>query len=170
MIERAVKILEANRIMSIATLRDDGWPQATIVGYAHEGILLYFAISRTSQKFANIQRDNRVSLAIGRDFHDPAAIRGLSIAARASEVTDQRQRVRAAKLLLSQHPGLKKLDEEDLEGTAVMRAAPTILTIIDYSKGFGHSDILTVAPGGVVGMTAERDDDWGFGEKLKPTT
>lgn len=170
MIERAVKILEANRIMSIATLRADGWPQATIVGYAHEGILLYFAISRTSQKFANIQRDNRVSLAIGRDFHDPASIRGLSIAARASEVTDQRQRVRAAKLLLSQHPGLKKLDEEDLESTAVMRAAPTILTIIDYSKGFGHSDILTVAPGGVVGMTAERDDDWGFGEKLKPTT
>jgi hypothetical protein len=49
-----------------------------------------------------------------------------------------------------------------------MRAAPALITIIDYSKGFGHSDVLTVGPGGMTAMTAERDDDWGFGESLKP--
>jgi nitroimidazol reductase NimA-like FMN-containing flavoprotein (pyridoxamine 5'-phosphate oxidase superfamily) len=167
--ERAVEILDANRIMAIATVQTDGWPQATIVGYANEGILIYFMISRTSQKFANIERDNRVSLAIGRDFHDPRSIKGLSIAAHASEVTDSDQRARALKLLLDQHPGLKKLVPKNLDKSIVMRAAPAILTIIDYSKGFGHSDVLTVGPGSRVAMTADRDDDWGFGEALKPT-
>ena len=30
----AIGILNSNRIMTIATVRPDGWPQATIVGYA----------------------------------------------------------------------------------------------------------------------------------------
>lgn len=167
--QKAVDILDANRVMAIATLRADGWPQTTLVGYANEGILIYFAISRSGQKFANIQRDNRVSIAIGRDFHDPKAIRGLSMAAHASEVTDAAQRERALKLLLEQHPGLKRLSPKAKSDSVVMRAAPAVLTIIDYSKGFGHSDVLTVGPGGIVGMTAERDDDWGFGETVKPT-
>ena len=167
--ESAVKILKENRLMAIATIRPDGWPQTTIVGYANEGILIYFAISRTGQKYENIKRDNRVSLAIGHDFHDPRSIRGLSIAAHASEVTDSNQRERGLRLLLEQHPGLKRLEVPSLsEDTVLMRAAPSIVTIIDYSQGFGHSDILTVGPGGMVEMTAAREDDWGFGESLKP--
>jgi hypothetical protein len=42
-----------------------------------------------------------------------------------------------------------------------MRAYCSIVTILDYSKGFGHSDLLTVAPGGVE-MSPARDEDWGF--------
>lgn len=44
----ALQILNDNRIMSIATVRPDGWPQSTIVGYANEGWRLYFLIYRTS--------------------------------------------------------------------------------------------------------------------------
>ena len=63
----AIEILNANRIMSIATVRPDGWPQTTIVGYANEGFRLYFLIYRTSQKFENISRDDRVSISIGQE-------------------------------------------------------------------------------------------------------
>src|SRR5689334_613332 len=35
-------LLGQHRIMSLATLRPDGWPQATTVGYAHEGLNIYF--------------------------------------------------------------------------------------------------------------------------------
>ena len=31
----ALQILNDNRVMSIATVRPDGWPQTTIVGYAN---------------------------------------------------------------------------------------------------------------------------------------
>ena len=167
--DKAVGILDENRLMAIATVRPDGWPQATMVGYANEDILVYFVISRESQKFANITRDDRVSLVIGRDFHDPRTIKALSIAARASEVRDPKQRERALALLLGRHPGLKGLEPPQPEHSAVMRAYPEIITILDYSKGFGHADVLTVSPGGVE-MTPARDDDWGFGEARKPVS
>ena len=166
--DKAIRILEENRLMGISTTRPDGWPQCTLVGYANEDILLYFIVSRQGQKFANISRDDRVSLVIGRDFHDPATIKALSIAARASEVRDPAQRQRAVKLLLGRHPGLTKLEPPAPEHSAVMRANPEVITVLDYSKGFGHADLLTVGPGGLVEMTAARDDDWGFGSVLKP--
>jgi nitroimidazol reductase NimA-like FMN-containing flavoprotein (pyridoxamine 5'-phosphate oxidase superfamily) len=168
--DKAIQILEEHRLMAISTIRADGWPQNTMVGFAHEDILIYFVISRQSQKFANIDRDNRVSLVIGRDFHDPATIRALSIAARADEVRDAKQRERAIDLLLERHPGLRRLERPTIDHSAVMRANPEIITILDYSKGFGHADLLTVGPGGLTDMTAARDDDWGFGSTLKPVT
>ena len=59
-----------------------------MVSYANEDILIYLIVSRQSQKFRNIEPDDRVSIVIGHDFHDPSTIKGLSIAARASEVKD----------------------------------------------------------------------------------
>ena len=167
--DKAVQILHENRIMAISTVRPDGWPQTTIVGYAHDGLLIYFIISRESQKFANIERDDRVSIAIAHDFHDPKTISGLSLAARASEVRDPEQRNEAIKLILARRPGLEQLEPPDLTHSAVMRAYPEIVTILDYSKGFGHADVLTVSPGGVE-MTPARDDDWGYGSTMKPVS
>ena len=167
--DKAVQILSQQRIMAISTCRSDGWPQTTIVGYAHDELLIYFVVSRASQKFSNIQRDDRVSIAVGGDFHDPATIKALSIAARASEVTDAKQRAHAVDMLLSRHPGLRKLEPPHPSHSAVMRAYPSVITILDYSKGFGHADVLTVSPGGVE-MTPARDDDWGFGAMLKPVS
>ena len=159
--QKAIEILSQHRLMGIATLRPDGWPQATMVSYANEDLLIYFIISRAGQKFANIQRDDRVGLVIGRDFESPEDIKALSIAAHASEVRDPMQRQRAIALLLDRHPALRKLEAPASDHSAVMRALPSIVTILDYSKGFGHADVLTVSPGGVE-MTPARDDDWGF--------
>ena len=167
--QKAIEILNQNRLMALSTIRPDGWPQATFVGYANEDLLLYFVVSRKSQKFANIRKDDRVSLVVGRDFHDPSTIKALSIAAHASEVTDATQRKRAVRLLLERHPGLRKLEPPEPSHSAVMRAYPAIVTILDYSKGFGHADVLTVSPGGVE-MTAARDDDWGYCSELKPVS
>jgi nitroimidazol reductase NimA-like FMN-containing flavoprotein (pyridoxamine 5'-phosphate oxidase superfamily) len=159
--QKAVDILNRYRLMTIATLRPDGWPQATMVSYANDGLLLYFIISRQSQKYANIDRDSRVSIVVGRDFEDPADIKALSIAANASEVRDPAQREKAIELVLKRHPALAELGGPNLKHSAVMRAYCSIVTILDYSKGFGHADLLTVGPGGAE-MAPARDDDWGF--------
>src|ERR1051325_3877378 len=81
-------LLDQHRIMTIATLRPDGWPQATTVGYANEGLTLYFLCGSESQKAANLARDDRVSLTIDHDTSDLMAITGLSMAARAQPVAD----------------------------------------------------------------------------------
>lgn len=163
--QKAVDILDHYRLMTLATLRADGWPQATMVSYANEGLLLYFIVSRAGQKYANISRDSRVAITVGRDFEDPAQIRALSIAANASEVRDPVQRERAIDLILERHPALARLPRPDSTHSAIMRAYCSVVTILDYSKGFGHADLLTVAPGGVE-MTPARDDDWGFGPRV----
>jgi nitroimidazol reductase NimA-like FMN-containing flavoprotein (pyridoxamine 5'-phosphate oxidase superfamily) len=158
---KAVGILDRYRLMTIATLRADGWPQATMVNYANEGLLLYFIISRQSQKYANIQRDSRVSIAIGRDFDDPREIKALSIAANASDVRDPVQWEHAVDLILARHPVLAALGRPDPAHSAVIRAYCSIVTILDYSEGFGHADVLTVSED-IAAMAPRRDDDWGF--------
>src|SRR5690348_2319018 len=79
-------LLEQHRTMTIATLRPDGWPQATTVGYANDGLTLYFLCGPDSQKAANLARDNRVSLTIDDDTPQVMEITGLSMAARATVV------------------------------------------------------------------------------------
>ena len=37
-----LRLLDQHRIMRLATLRADGWPQATTVGYGNDGMTLYF--------------------------------------------------------------------------------------------------------------------------------
>src|SRR6478672_7629853 len=79
-------LLDQHRIMTIATIRPDGWPQATTVGYANEGLTLYFLCGLDSQKAANLARDDRVSLTIDSDTPQVMEIAGLSMAARAKQV------------------------------------------------------------------------------------
>ena len=88
---RIVDLLNEHRIMTIATIREDGWPQATTVGYVNEGLTLYFLCGLGSQKATNIARDNRISLTIDHDTPDLMAITGLSMAARAHAVTDREE-------------------------------------------------------------------------------
>lgn len=40
--QKILTLLDQHRIMTIATLRPDGWPQATTVGYANDDPTLYF--------------------------------------------------------------------------------------------------------------------------------
>ena len=52
--KKILTLLDEHRIMTIATLRPDGWPQATTVGYVNEGLTLYFLCGLDSQKAANL--------------------------------------------------------------------------------------------------------------------
>ena len=140
----AITILNDNRIMTIATVRPDGWPQTTIVGYANEGWSLYFLIYRTSQKFENIARDDRVSISVG---HEPGSLRDIKAVyagCHAHEVTDLAERSRAWKLLAERHPNLTDLAPPGTAEVATMKAECKHVSVLDYSKGLGHTETLTL--------------------------
>ncbi len=104
----AITILNQNRIMTIATVRPDGWPQATIVGYANEGFRLYFLIYRTSQKFANIAHDDRASIAVGHEPLQLSDVKAVYAGCNVHEVTDlpeKESRLDAARRAASQSHG-----------------------------------------------------------------
>ena len=139
-----VSLLDAHRIMTIATNRTDGWPQATVVGYANDGLIIYCFIGRDSQKYANLRRDPRVSIAIANDYPQPLQIRGLSMAARVLVVEDQGEIDHAGEILLCRYPEYKVMPRPDPAAVPMLRITPDIVSILDYSQGFGHTDLVRV--------------------------
>jgi len=142
--EPALTILASHRTMAISTVRPDGWPQTTIVGYANQGWTIYFMIFRASQKFANIARDNRVAVAISGETSYLSDIKAFYAGAHASEITEASEREHAWSLLLERHPNLADFGPPDLVDTAIMRAECKYVSMLDYSKGIGHTEALTI--------------------------
>lgn len=144
MLQPAIEILDAHRMMAVSTVRPDGWPQTTMVGYANQGWRLYFLIFRSSQKFANIQRDDRVAIAVSGETNLLSEIQAVYAGAHAGEVTDPKERANAWMLLLERHPNLADFGLPDDSETALMRAQCKYVSVLDYSKGIGHTEALTV--------------------------
>jgi nitroimidazol reductase NimA-like FMN-containing flavoprotein (pyridoxamine 5'-phosphate oxidase superfamily) len=155
-----IDLLDEHRIMTIATNRPDGWPQATVVGYANDGLIIYCFISRDSQKFANIMRDPRISLAIAHDYPQPLQIKGLSVAAKAVEVEDRGEIEHAGNILLRRYPEYKVMPRPDPAAVPMLRITPEIVSILDYSRGFGHSDLVRVTSSDLAEYVESRRHHW----------
>lgn len=141
---KILTMLDQHRIMTVATLRPDGWPQATTVGYVNEGLTLYFLCGLDSQKARNLARDDRLSLTIDHDTPDLMAITGLSMAARAQAVEDRAEAEKVLQMLPLKYPdapplALKMPRPDEVR---LFRVTPTVISVLDYSKGFGHSDLV----------------------------
>ncbi|TIU95887.1 MAG: pyridoxamine 5'-phosphate oxidase family protein [Mesorhizobium sp.] len=144
--KKILTLLDQHRIMTIATLRPDGWPQATTVGYVNEGLALYFLCGLDSQKAANLARDDRVSLTIDHDTPDLLAITGLSMAAHAKAVADPAEAAKILRMLPLKYPEQVTplpVPMPTPEDVRIFRVTPTVISVLDYSKGFGHTDLVT---------------------------
>jgi nitroimidazol reductase NimA-like FMN-containing flavoprotein (pyridoxamine 5'-phosphate oxidase superfamily) len=146
--------------MTIATNRPDGWPQATVVGYANDGLIVYSFIARDGQKFANIAVDPRVSLAIANDYPQPLQIKGLSVAARAVVVEDGGERDHAVSILLRRYPEYKIMPPPDPAAVPMLRITPEVVSVLDYSKGFGHTDLVRVTDADLAEYIESRRHHW----------
>jgi len=144
---KILTLLDQHRIMTIATLRPDGWPQATTVGYVNEGLTLWFLCGLESQKAKNLARDNRVSLAIAHDTPDLMSITGLSMAARAHRVKDRAEAEKVIGMLPLRYPdappAMAQMKMPAPEDVALFRVVPEIVSVLDYTKGFAHTDLVT---------------------------
>ena len=141
---KILELLGSHRILSIATLRPDGWPQVTTVGYANDGLTVYFLCGRESQKASNLARDDRVSLTIDRDTDQVMEITGLSMAARAQPVSDRAEAEKALSLLMARYPKQTALPIRmpSVDEVCIVRVTPTVVSVLDYAKGFGHTDLV----------------------------
>ena len=142
---KILKLLDEHRIMTVATLRPDGWPQATTVGYVNEGLTLYFLCGLESQKASNLARDNRLSLTIDHDTPDIMAITGLSMAAHAHAVTDRAEAEKVLRMLPLKYPDAPPLPMKmpSPDEVRLFRVTPMVISVLDYSKGFAHTDLVT---------------------------
>jgi general stress protein 26 len=172
-----LQLLNRHRVVALATNRPDGWPQVTLVGYVNDGFLLYCFVARNSQKHANILRDPRVSAGIGSDAPRPLDIEGLSLAGRASVVTNQTEIDDVSRLRLKRYPeyatpppaaareaaAARIAPRASSGGVVLLRVAPEIFSHLDYSKGFGHSDLVTFSERDLDAHIASLGRQWNDG-------
>lgn len=129
--------LKAHRNMTLATVRADGYPQATTVAYANDGLTLYFACDRNSQKARNLRRSPKVSLTINKDWTGWTKITGLSMGGTAKILQRPADTKRALTLLSRKFKEMKGFSEEDLKATAFVRVQPKVVSMLDYRRGLG---------------------------------
>jgi len=159
----AVKILNSYGLMAISTVRPDGWPQTTVVGYANRGFELVFMIFRTGQKFANIAKDNRISIAVAPEPDNIRELKAVYAGAHASEITDEAERQAAWKLLMERHSNLAGFNMPDAGEAAFMRARCEHVSMLDYSQGPGHREDFIVGREGEAVDVDVTTDKWGAG-------
>lgn len=144
--QKILLLLDQHRIMTVATLRPDGWPQATTVGYVNRDLTLYFLCGLDSQKAKNLAQDDRISLTIDHDTSDLMMITGLSMAARARAVHDRAEAEEVLRLLPLKYPQAQaqalpfKMPTPD--EIRIFRVTPVVISVLDYTKGFGHTDLV----------------------------
>lgn len=141
-----MQLLDECKDLTLATVRADGAPQANIVNFAHDRLTLYFATDRGSQKIRNLQTCNKVSLALRVDYEDWASVKGLSIAATAEVLADDNAEAQRAKECLSRRfrDAGNSPSPQDQATAVFVKVTPTEICVIDYSKGYGHRDLVRI--------------------------
>jgi len=137
-------MLAKHSILTLATNREDGWPQATTVGYVNEGMQIYVMTFPQAQKVRNIERDPRVSLTIDSDEQDWNKIKGLSMAAMAEVVTGEEEAEHVAQMMLAKFPLISAFPEPEAGEVTILRLTPKVISVLNYEKGFGNTELIEV--------------------------
>ncbi|TIO11081.1 MAG: pyridoxamine 5'-phosphate oxidase [Mesorhizobium sp.] len=142
--QKMINILARCMDMTIATTRSDGSPQATVVSFVHDGLLLYFGCGAGSQKAMNISRDPRVSVAMTAPYANWLEIQGLSMAATATEVVLPSELTEIGRMMVQRFPQISVIQPSEATPVKLFRVRPTIISVLDYSLGFGHTDLVKI--------------------------
>ena len=139
-----IRILDAAVDMTLATVRPDGFPQATVVTFVHDDLMIYFATEASSQKAQNIARDDKVSLTITPPYETWLDIEGISLGGHARRITDAEECARIEQLMLDRFPQIADVVAAETEAPAYFRIDPVVISLLDYGKGFGHTELIEV--------------------------
>lgn len=137
-------VISSHNVMTLATVRPDGFPQATTVGYVNDGLTLYVGVGSDSQKLFNIMFSNKVSLTIDHEDADWGKIQGVSMGATAAVVSDPAEIERIGALMSQKFPQLQQMPPPDLDSFVFLRITPRVISLLDYTKGFGHAELIEV--------------------------
>lgn len=139
-----LRIMDECPDLTLATVRPDGYPQATTISYAHSGLDIYGAIGKDSQKARNLDHCDKISLTINPSYSDWNHIKGLSMGGTAWVIEDKEDAQRAAHCLQQRFPEAAKSMEDPAMAAQIrfIHIRPEVISVLDYEKGFGHTDML----------------------------
>lgn len=126
---RALSFLASNKLAVLSTANaDDGRPQGALVGYAEgEGVEVLFGTTKTSRKYVNLSKDNRVSLVIGTDYKGTMQIEGI-----ARELSGE-SASHAIEAIIAKNPYAEKVLR--LPDAKLFSVAPLWIRVMDSTDG-----------------------------------
>lgn len=138
-----IHLLDRERLMTLACVRPDGWPQATTVGYVNEGLNVYFVVARDSQKFANLQSDSRASIAVRISGPDCGDGLGVSMGGRVAEVTEATTVERLNRAVAERYPDVH-VHCPSSDAVATLHFRPMVVSAVGVVKGRSHPETFAV--------------------------
>jgi general stress protein 26 len=133
-----LSILKDSREATLATLRPDGWPQATIINFVNDETQIFFACGASSQKVDNISRDSRISLALVAPYSSYGPIFGLSLAGSAKLLEDVADISYMLHLWTARHPYMQENLKAENRDFKFYSVSPIVVTVLDYKSALGE--------------------------------
>lgn len=135
---------------TLATVREDGTPQASGIGFVNDGLTLYIAMDPKSYKKKNIDRNPNVGLATFKDYYKWERIKAVQLAGQAELVTNEDESNKVSMLFAEKFPWVMEskmvLDWYEREGPMpYYRIVPKIIAYLDYQK-YGFNCYETIEP------------------------
>ena len=133
---------------TLATVREDGTPQASGITYVNDGFIVYFAMDPQSYKKKNIDRNPNVGLAIFKDYYRWDKARAVQLGGKCEIVTDKDEISRIETLIVEKFPwvvGYAGAMEWAVRVGPVpyYKITPKTIAYLDYDKfGFNQYKVL----------------------------
>ncbi len=149
--QRIGAFLDAHHVLSLASLGQGG-PHAANLFYARDGLALLWVSHPDTVHSRNIAADPRVAATVAPDYADYAVIRGVQIAGAAKPIAAADDRQRHLALLEMRYAFLGRMAagpaplREAYARAVVYRLEPARMVWIDNTLGFGHKEMLDLAP------------------------
>lgn len=134
-----LNLLARQNIMTLATIRPDGFPQATTVYYVNDGFTLYFATDRTSQKAGNLKLNDKVSVAIASETENAYKLKALSLSGRAIKIVDSTRALDLLLCLFKSVPAAKRFAPMESKQLVVYSIVPIAISLVDYATGYDRT-------------------------------
>jgi uncharacterized protein len=148
--QRVAAFLEEWHVMSLATADADGAHAANLF-YACDGLALVWVSAPDARHSCAIETNPRVAATVAPDYSDFPLIRGVQIEGAARRVTDEDERRSHLALLAARYPflgqqeGLPPKVREAYAAAAVYRLEPSLIVLIDNTRGFGDREVLRLS-------------------------
>ncbi|OHD20977.1 MAG: hypothetical protein A2Y34_16780, partial [Spirochaetes bacterium GWC1_27_15] len=112
------------------------------VTYVSVEATVYFGTYKSSRKSLNMQKNNNVSYICDQynDINNLLGIKAIQMEGVASLVTNKEELDRVSMKLIEKYPVLKNLPTNP--NMIFFKIEPAKARYLDYSKGFGHTDII----------------------------
>ena len=138
---RILDFLRDRPVANLATVEGQR-PNVSAVEFVNDGLALFFVSIPGTQKVANIRENPAVALTVNGPSHSRREVVGVQYYGRARPVVDPESVERIKTLFFDKY---LFRDAAHWFGTRILfyEVTPERVDLVDYSRGFGHKEILT---------------------------